>query len=42
MNGFRLIVDPDNGESFILVNVIQEKADLDSISTWLEKHMKKV
>lgn len=41
MNGFRLVVDADNGEGFIIKTVIQAKADLDPIATWLEKHMKK-
>lgn len=42
MNGYRLRVTPDNGESFLIEKVIQGKADIDSISQWLEKHMKKV
>jgi len=42
MNGYRLIVDPDNGESFLIDEVIEKKADLDSITNWLEKNMKKV
>jgi len=41
MNGFRLIVNPDNGEHFIIIEVIQNKADINVIATWLEKHMKK-
>jgi len=42
MNGYRLIVNPDNGENFMIKELIQKKADIDFISTWLEKHMKKV
>ncbi len=42
MNGFRLIVDPDNGEHFIIVEIIQNKVDLHTIATWLEKHMKEI
>ncbi len=42
MNGFRLKVDADNGESFLIKNVIGKKASIDEIATWLEKHMKKV
>ena len=41
MNGFRLIVNPDNGEHFIIVEVIQNKVDINVIAMWLENHMKK-
>ncbi len=41
MNGYRLKVDPDNGESFLIKNVIQQKAPIEAISLWLEQHMKK-
>ena len=40
MNGYRLKVDPDNGESFMIEQVIKKKADINTISAWLEKHMK--
>lgn len=42
MNGYRLKVDADNGESFIIDRVIKGKADIEEIATWLEKHMKAV
>ena len=42
MNGYRLKVDPDNGESFLVEEVIEKKADLNFIAIWLEKNMKKV
>jgi death-on-curing protein len=42
MNGYRLKVDADNGESFIIDRVIKAKADIEEIATWLEKHMKAV
>lgn len=42
MNGYRLKVDPDNGESFLIDQVIKKKADLETISGWLESHMLKV
>lgn len=42
MNGYRLKVDPDNGESFIIDRVIKAKADIQEIASWLEKHMKAV
>ena len=42
MNGYRLKVDPDNGESFIIDRVIKKKIDIAEIASWLEKHMKAV
>ncbi len=42
MNGYRLKVDTDNGESFIIDQVIKNKADINEIADWLEKHMKAV
>ncbi|MCB0343053.1 MAG: type II toxin-antitoxin system death-on-curing family toxin [Pseudobdellovibrionaceae bacterium] len=39
MNGFRLRVDPDNGESFLIHRVIENKAEIEEIARWLEKHM---
>ena len=42
MNGFRLKVDPDNGESFLIERVIGQRAPLEEISTWLEKNMVQV
>ncbi len=41
MNGYRLKVDADNGEDFLIESVIKSKASLEIISQWLEKHMKK-
>ncbi len=42
MNGCRLKVEADNGESFIIKTLIGKKADLNEISNWLEKHIRKV
>ncbi|MGE4130787.1 MAG: type II toxin-antitoxin system death-on-curing family toxin [Bdellovibrionales bacterium] len=42
MNGYRLKVDADNGESFIIGRVIKKKVEIAEIATWLEKHMKSV
>jgi death on curing protein len=42
MNGYRLKVDADNGESFIIATVIKKKAEIEVIAAWLEKHMKPV
>ena len=42
MNGFRLKVNADNGESFLIDRVIKAKADIDEISKWLERHIKSV
>lgn len=42
MNGYRLKVDTDNGESFIIDQVIKNKVEIAEIANWLEKHMKAV
>lgn len=42
MNGYRLKVDADNGESFIIDHVIKERVDINTIADWLEKHMKAI
>ena len=39
MNKYRLKVDADNGESFLIERVIKKKADIKEIADWLEKHM---
>ena len=41
MNGYRLSVNPDDGESFIIDQVIQNRITIENITTWLEGHMKK-
>ncbi len=40
MNGYRLKIDPDNGESFIIDEVIKNKISIEVIAKWLEKHMR--
>jgi hypothetical protein len=42
MNKYRLKVDADNGEGFLIKNVIGKKAQLEEIADWLEKHMVEV
>ena len=42
MNGYRLIVKPDDGESFLIDQVIQKKIAIEDIASWLESGMKKV
>ncbi len=42
MNGFRLIVKADNGERFIVGELIGKKASLEKIATWIEKHLQAV
>lgn len=42
MNGFRLKVDADNGEEFMIETVIKKRASIEIISSWLEKSMQKV
>jgi len=41
LNGYRLKVDADNGEAFLIKKVIGKKASIDEISRWLEANMKK-
>ena len=41
MNGYRLVVEPDNGESFLIEKVIKAKADIKTIARWIESHIKK-
>lgn len=42
MNGYRLAVQPDDGESFLVEHVIKQRAGIEDIATWLESCMKKV
>jgi death-on-curing protein len=39
MNGFRLKVTADDGESFLLDRGIQGRAPIEEISQWIERHM---
>jgi len=41
LNGYRLVVTANEGETFLIESVIQGKADIEIISGWLEKHMQK-
>lgn len=42
MNGYRLKINADNGEAFIIDRVIKSKIDIEEIAAWLENHMKSV
>lgn len=42
MNGYRLKVDADNGESFLIERVIKAKVGIEIIAGWLERRMKPV
>jgi death-on-curing protein len=42
MNGYRLMVKPDDGESFVVEQVIQKRAAIEAIAAWLEGCMKKL
>lgn len=42
MNGYRLKVDADNGELFMIETVIKNKASIEAIAVWLEQHMQVV
>lgn len=42
MNGYRLKVAPDNGESFLIDRVINRKVELLEITKWIEKYSQPV
>lgn len=42
MNNYRLSVKPDDGESFLIEQVIQKRAAIEAIAAWLEDSMKKL
>lgn len=42
MNNYRLKVDADNGESFLIDKVIGERVSIEVIADWLENHMSEV
>ena len=42
MNGYRLIVNADDGESFLIEQVIKKRLAIDGIATWLEDCMKRI
>ncbi len=42
MNGYRLSVKSDEGESFLIEQIIQEKIAIEDIASWLESGMKRV
>ena len=42
MNGYRLNVEADNGESFLIDETIQKRIPINDIATWLETNMQKV
>ncbi len=39
MNGYRLEVHPDDGETFLVERVIKQKITIEDIATWLESRM---
>ncbi|MCB0365923.1 MAG: type II toxin-antitoxin system death-on-curing family toxin [Bdellovibrionaceae bacterium] len=42
MNGYRLVVEPDNGEEFLIEQVIRGKVDIETIARWIEAHIRPV
>ena len=42
MNGYGLKIEAESGESFLINEVIQKRAPIADIATWLETHMKVV
>ncbi|MFC1719801.1 type II toxin-antitoxin system death-on-curing family toxin [Pseudomonadota bacterium] len=41
MNGYHLVVKTNDGESFLVEHVIQKKATIEDMATWLESRMKR-
>lgn len=42
INGFRTLVTPQEGEAFVVKRIIANRAELEEITGWLEKHMTSV
>ena len=42
MNGYRLKVEAESGESFLINDVIQKRVPIEDIATWLETCMQEV
>lgn len=41
-NGFRLKVDADEGETFLIQKITREKVSIETIASWIEARMMKV
>ncbi len=41
MNGYRLKVDPDNGEIFLIEEVIKNQTSIEKIAAWIEQKLNK-
>jgi death-on-curing protein len=42
MNDYRLQVHPDDGETFLIDQIIQQKASIEDIAAWLESRMRHI
>ena len=42
LNGYKLRLDPDEAEDFLVNEVIQKRCGLEEIQTWLESHLTKI
>ncbi len=42
MNGYRLQVEADDGESFLIDKVIQKRIPIEDIASWLETRMREI
>ena len=42
MNGYRLSVKADDGETFLVNQIIQKRIAIEDIATWLESRMRRV
>ena len=40
LNGHRLVVSADEGEAFVVEQLIAARAALDAVEAWLERHMR--
>jgi death-on-curing protein len=41
MNAYRLVVNANDGESFLVERIIQKRANIEDIASWLESLMKR-
>ncbi len=42
MNGYRLEVEADDGESFLIDKAIQKRVQIEDIASWLETRMREI
>lgn len=42
MNGYKLKVSADDGESFLIGQIIENKISIDNIADWIERHIQHI